>query len=103
MLDLVSQLQQRFKHTVVLMIVSDERVVDVVGQVSVGEIVSADVLFVTDHGIAQHARLLRFNQHTRVAEISNPDVIASVTNVRRRTFLSEKTAKYLIVFVSDLM
>src|SRR6185503_11983963 len=94
-LDLVTQLQERFEHTVVLVIVCDERVIDLLGEVAKAVALDAARARIADHWITQDAGMFRFNQNAGMTKVANTHTRTLKFRTRRRCFVSEESRKEL--------
>ena len=68
---LVPQLQQRFEHAVILVIVGDQHIIDLLGQVSERIALDSVSVIVANERITEDRDISRFNENTGVAEVSN--------------------------------
>ena len=97
----VAQLQQRLEQNVVLMIVSDERIVDHIGKVLVGIARDVTLVGVAEDRIEENAHPSRLNQNAGVTEVAPTRSIAFVFRIWFRLLGSEKRPEQLFVFAAE--
>ncbi len=100
--NLMPQLQQRLKHAVVLVIVSDQDIIDVGRQILVSVARYTVAMVIADDRVSQDIDIFRLDQNTSVTKITNPDRVAVVSCGRRRGVFCKELRELLMLCFAHL-
>ena len=97
--DAVTKLQQSLKQNVILVIMSDQDVVDDLGKVLVSITGDIALIGIAKNGVKKHANVTGFEQDASMTKVAPTSAFAIIAAVRLRLFGSEKRPQSQLIVV----